>query len=187
MLKFKFEVDRLEYAHKKHVRAFNEKLEELYKQAVRLFMREALSYVPGYTGMSRASFLKLASFLGESIDLQQSAPAKYITSEKNPTLGAQRGQFKFEVTPNGLLKFEFSTRVAQYRINEFIDATKYRHPETGRQYFRLIDPGPYYSLTKGKLVFNRFIRENIPKQLPKISRFISKQRTNLVSASFTEF
>ncbi len=183
MFGFQFKIARLEYAHDRHVKTFNAEIQKHYKEAVRAFYTEALSHVPGYTGMSRASFTKLAAFLGESLDLEAVAPKKYITPIKNPGRGAQLGRYKFSIDGKARLTFEFNNGVPHYRVNDNIDATKYfsdgsrRHKGLrylvghGRQYFLLKTPGPYNSMLLGRQAFNKYLK-TIPKRLTKISAFI---------------
>jgi hypothetical protein len=186
MLNFKFQIKVIEYAHKRHVKDFNKRLEEQYKIAARVFIREAVKHVPIYTGMSRASFLPLARFLGENLVINP-APNVRTSAKKNFREGVKRGRFKFVVSDTGLATFEFNTRVAHYRINEFLDATKYRNPKTKQPYFRLKTPGPYLSLRLAQRAYNDYVRREIPRKLPKIRRFISLKGTNLVRAGFARF
>jgi hypothetical protein len=180
MPNLRLEGTRIKYAHKRHVKDFEARLKELLKEATREFLKEVIKDFPVYTGMSLASLRPLGKFLNVPIKIspdpdarkQENKWSKY-RPRKTIAKGERAGTYRFKVT-NGLIDFNIRSDVLQYRINEFIDATQYRHPEKGFQYFRLKQPGPYYSFERGKAAYYAFVKRQLPKKLPKITDYFTK-------------
>ncbi len=114
--------------------ANRKKLDEACRQAIaaaiREFLTAALARIPTWSGASRATFVKLAATVGDSVPISPVVP-----SQESLGISESDGMLTIE---GATYVFHYETTLKRLNVNEVADATAFG--------FRLKNPGPYESL-----------------------------------------
>lgn len=143
---------------KKYTDALEQQCEIQIRQAAREWLRAVIPRVPVWTGTARGSLQPLGRFLRVAVPINPTVTRKGM----GPGVGASQGSFKFEKRQRRFL-FKFNTEVLHFQLNEFYKAP----PE-----FHLIHETPWHALVAGEEAFNKYVKEVLPKRIPKIKDFI---------------
>ena len=148
----------------------------VWREGVIKYVKAAILRVAVDSGMSRGSFIRLGELLQVPIPINpQPGHDKIYRGRsgkerlpKTPLQGAklstQYGNIQDVVTINGnRIDFSFSSDVFQYFLQEF----GLGNPSTQI-------PPPWHSLEDGKQAMLAYIKINLKKRLPDISKFIRK-------------
>ena len=149
---------------------FNKQLTELLHNASRAFVKSAYGRVPVYTGMSRASFQPLASFLGLSLIINPKIPrVKGGAYTKDIASGYAKGSFEFKYGPTVYMMI-FRSTVFHYWINENFNVPS----------LHLKQATPWNSLTTGAMAFINVINTFEQHKKIKLQKFIKVNTKRII-------
>lgn len=162
-MSFKIKVKIIKFNERGYSNALQAAIDNVIKDAAREWLREVILHVPVYTGMAKASLLPLGRFLNVAIPINPIATRKY----GDVATGELMGFFDFESdTQSRVSRFIFKTDVAHYLINEFTD---------GLGSPPLTHPTPWHSFAAGKSAFQKYLRANLKKQVPRVSQYLTRE------------
>jgi hypothetical protein len=140
-------------------KSYDEAIRVVMRQAMRIFLKKVLSIVPSYSGMARGSLIPLGAYLHVAVPTPVEAGVKSRVSE-----GMALAKTKFLEAQGMKYAFRMGTGVKHFNINDQIDVSSYG--------FHFRNPVPWHSFKQGQELANQYVKEQLPKRLPKISKFI---------------
>lgn len=129
--------------------------EKILREAVKAWVKTAEENIPVWSGMSRATLVKLAATVNVNISLFVVPGAQ---APKGPGDRSSRGKNQSEgrlILEPGKYGFVYSSSVFHLAVNENVDATVYG--------FRLRHPGPYHFRAFSDRKFNDTVRAGLSK------------------------
>lgn len=131
-------------------------LQTQLRMAAREWLRAVIPRVPVYTGMSRGTLQPLGQFLRVAV------PISPVASRPGYSIEGGAAASSFSFTKEGAYYyFTWNNEVLQYQINEF-----HRVP------LPLRHPTPWRSLDAGRRAFDAYVKNTIPKRIPRVNDFI---------------
>lgn len=133
------------------------------KNAVRAWLEAVIPHIPIRTGMAAANLLPLAQFLHEPFQI---TPVNFPSRIAEGAALSDTPQTMFQSTKKGEFLFSFNITVLHYFLNEFGFVGPYQNP---------INPAiqpPWNSMEAGQDAYISYVRENVPKAVPKVRQFI---------------
>ncbi len=162
---FTVKVYGLKFNAKGYTEALDKVIQIQIRQAAREWLRAVFKEVPVYSGQARASLLPLGRYLRVSIPID---PVDKATKRYPNAITTGQSQQTYEFRAEGAVyTFSFSTQVPHYLVNEF---------NTGLGSPPLIHPTPWNSLQAGKIAFQQYLRNNLKKKIPKISKYVTRTK-----------
>ncbi len=113
---------------------------------------------PVWTGTARGTLIPISKFVGYPLQITP------LVTKPNlgPQVGAGMGSFSL-TNKFGDWNFRFSTKLKYYIENEF---------EKAAPYLALKHKTPWRGFKIAQLALARYVKQEIPKKLPKIEKFI---------------
>lgn len=135
--------------------AYRRKLQDVLGEAIARAAFEWLgattAVIPTWSGASQATFAHLASAVGLTLSISPVA----LKSRVNLGLSNATGTLTTDPV-KGIFQFEYGTTLRYLIYNEFNDANVV---SDGHIFSRLIQPGPYQFQEKGKVAFEKAIKD----------------------------
>ena len=170
MFQFKGSYEVLDLNKGAYIAALNEALAEELKNAMRAWLKAVFRRVPVYTGMARGSLLPIARFLGEQVPITPKARGNASTQlygrrvRASPEEGARRTTFKFD------------SRIGRHEVTIDIGVIHYLINEFNRVSLPLRKPGPWRSFEAGRKAYKAYLKKNLRKKVPRITKFITRTK-----------
>lgn len=144
---------------------FDNKMREILKSCVQLWLAVAVGKIPVWSGMSQGTLLKLAEKVGYPIAIfpvaedskNRGFPGDSIQVGKD----ASEGELLIQFPKYGMF---YQSRVDRLNINEEHDARKWG--------FHLITPGPYHFINAANKAFEEGAKNRLRGFKTDIKRFI---------------
>lgn len=162
MLQFKGGLSRIKFEKKKYLKSLEKAVGEVFRQAIREWLRSVILNVPVKTGHARGSLKPLGAFLRVAV------PIKPKAGERNKS-GTGANQSKFIIIDDktnpgqGKFVFEWRSDVFHYYLNEF----GFVH-------------GPWGSIEAGEQAFFNYLETNLERRLPDFRLYITTEKTELI-------
>ncbi len=130
--------------------ALRQTLTEGITEAAFLWLNATTAEIPSWSGASRATFLKLATAIGFSVDIAVSSTSRFDRTG----LGQSRstGGIDIDKASEGLVSFNYGTTLEHLIYNEFNNANISPDPTL---FGKLLKPGPYAFQEKGQKAFEQ--------------------------------
>lgn len=160
MLNCRLTFDQLQLQLDQYSQAVNVAIQSQMKEALRAFLRAALTRIPVYSGDAQRSLLPIGRFVDENIPIDPVPGAHgHIKPPGEPL-------FKFS---NDFLhpKITFSPNLLHFKINEFYDVSSS---------IPLKSEVPWHALEAGRRAYREYLRANLRKAVPSIKKFIVRTR-----------
>jgi hypothetical protein len=132
-------------------------IEKSLRNAAQAWLRAVIPHVPVYTGTARGSLKPLGAFIKVAIPISPVAVRKGM----GPDVGASKQEFSFTNTAGQHL-FSYSTGVQHFITNNY-----YNVP------LPLRNPTPWGAFERGNEAFMKYLREDIPKRIPRVKPYIT--------------
>ncbi len=151
----KFQVPRVNF--NRFRQALHENLSQSLAEAAKQWLSavvpaSTMEGIPVWSGASRATFLRLASYVEYVF-----AFAPVADAPDRIEFGLANGTGTFEMDAvQGIYRFSYSTTLSHLIINEYYNANTFINPKTDKPYFHLKRPGPYHFQEAGERAFRQF-------------------------------
>lgn len=140
------------------------------KQAAREWLRAVIPKVPVWAGTSRGSLRPLGRFLRVAVPITPVARDTDLRNQNGIAYGASKSSFKFNRRGQ---RFIFSIDI---NVKHFIENNFHERPNPP---YRLKEPTPWHALEAGQAAYEAYIRNVLPKRIPRIKNFI-KFKTQVI-------
>lgn len=165
MIEIHYDLNLIEFDDKKYSETVKKRIGATFRQAIRMWLRYILTHTPSVdgpgfpsqTGTILGSIQPLGRILRVAVpnpvikrDFSKWADA----SQRGPSAGARAVKFTIDDT-GPEYRFEWSTQVLHHYLNEFFKV-------------RTVSTTPWKVIDKANLVFEDYLKENVPKTLPSL-------------------